>query len=350
VLVALALLAATLGSSEPLQAAQPLRGEPVLPAPHHPVSSPSRAPVPAGNLQGWRQVFSDDFNQPVPQGKFPDDVNSAWGAYPWPWPDTSHHGRYAPHRVVEVDGGVLTEHLRTDKGETGKRRYPLVAALTPKLPGSDQHGTIGGRFAVRFRADPVPGYKIAWLLWPDSGSKRSDGEIDFPEMDLAPVGSEVPHVSGFVHRRKARGDADQIEFAAPMQVTQWHTAVIEWTPKQVVFVLDGKEIGRTNERIPSSSMHWVLQTETGLRASSAPAADAAGVVQIDWVAAWVPDPSARAAGTALESQATVKIGFEPSGAMGGRRSPNNGFFTRSPLLLAFVPPRRPARRRRGRDG
>ena len=168
VLGALALLGATFcfGPAGSLHA-DTVHSQPVLPVPHRSLASPSGLPLPQGNLRGWRQVFADDFTHAVPQGRFPDDVSGAWGAYPWPWQDTSNHGRYAPHRVVEVGGGVLTEHLRTAAGDSGTKRYPLVAAITPKVPGSAEHGTIGGRFAVRFRADPVPGYKIAWLLWPD---------------------------------------------------------------------------------------------------------------------------------------------------------------------------------------
>ena len=40
-----------------------------------------------------------------------------------------------------------------------------------------------GRFSVRFRSDPLPGYKAAWLLWPESDN-WNEGEIDFPEGGL----------------------------------------------------------------------------------------------------------------------------------------------------------------------
>ena len=50
-------------------------------------------------------------------------------------------------------------------------------------------------------------------------------------------------------------------------------------------MLDGQVVGQTTTRVPSSSMHWVLQTETAL-GGAAPSSATQGNVQIDWVAAW----------------------------------------------------------------
>jgi hypothetical protein len=61
---------------------------------------------------------------------------------------------------------------------------------------------------VRFRADLLPGYKIAWLLWPDAYSEGlatwpQDGEVDFPEGDLA------GGFWAFMHSRWADRDRDR---------------------------------------------------------------------------------------------------------------------------------------------
>jgi beta-glucanase (GH16 family) len=162
----------------------------------------------------------------------------------------------------------------------------MVAALLPKAPDTGREGQTYGRYAVRFKADPIDGYKMAWLLWPDSGRWPRDGEIDFPERDLSST-----TVSGFVHHQGARRGSDQASVKVEYDSSAWHTAVIEWSPDLVVFTLDGVEIGRTTERIPSKPMHWVLQTETMLT-SKRPPKDAAGNVQIDWVAVWQYDPTA----------------------------------------------------------
>lgn len=59
---------------------------------------------------------------------------------------------------------------------------PIGAAPVPIVTKAWQ-GQTYGRYSVRFRADALPGYKVAWLLWPASDS-WSEGEIDFPEGGL----------------------------------------------------------------------------------------------------------------------------------------------------------------------
>ena len=111
---------------------------------------------------------------------------------------------------------------------------------------------------MRFRSDLLPGYKVAWLLWPDSGRWPGDGEIDFPEGDLD------GRVCGYVHHQEGTSPGDQDATCSGESFQGWHTAVIEWTPAYVRFVLDGATLRVTTSRLPTTSMHWVLQTETNL--------------------------------------------------------------------------------------
>ena len=225
--------------------------------------------VPLGDLPGWRQIFADDFVTNVPVGRFPAAVSAQWGGYDGTR-DTSRNGLYAPTRVVSIHDGLMDMHLHTEGGE------PLVAAPMPKIPW----GRLYGRYAVRFRADPLPGYKVAWLLWPDSENWPADGEIDFPETDL------TGPMYAYMHRTGATDPSDQDWFATGATMTSWHTAVIEWTPGMVRFLLDGQVIGTSTSRVPSTAMHWVLQVETSL--STVPSAATDGHVLLDWVAVWVP--------------------------------------------------------------
>ncbi len=144
------------------------------------------------------------------------------------------------------------------------------------MPGGDQ---TYGRYAIRFRADAVKGYKAAWLLWPKSGTWPRDGEIDFPEGNLD------QKISAFMHRQGATAGSDQDAYNTQSTFTSWHTAVIEWGPGQTRFLLDGTVIGTSTSRIPNTAMHWVIQTETALDGTT-PADSAQGHVQIDWVAVW----------------------------------------------------------------
>jgi Glycosyl hydrolases family 16 len=243
---------------------------PATPPPPAPVGSGVGMPV--GDLPGWRQIFTDDFTANVPLGAFPTGSNGRWSSYPTPWRDTSKNGAYSTARVVSVANGMLDKYLHYEDGDY------RVAALMPVLPGGGTN-QLYGRYAIRFRADAVPGYKVAWLLWPQSGTWPRDGEIDFPE------GSLTGTIDAFMHRQGGTSGGDQDAYGTGAGFTSWHTAVIEWAPNDVKFYLDGSLVGHSTSRVPNTPMHWVIQTETNL-SSTKPPVDAAGHVQIDWVAIW----------------------------------------------------------------
>jgi hypothetical protein len=231
-------------------------------------------PAPGGrtDLPGWKLVFNEDFTRSVASGSFLSTYTN-FGAYPWGWLDTSKRGHYDPS-IVSVSGGMLNMHLYTSSDGIHH-----VAAPYPKLPGggSDQ---LYGRYSVRFRADPVDGYKAAWLLWPQS-NVWSDGEIDFPEGDLTGT------ISAFMHYVGAPTEQDY--FGTGVGFGNWHVATTEWSPNKVVFSFDGRVIGTSTRHVPAKPMHYVLQTETELGSAAVPSTTA-GNVQVDWVSIWSYQP------------------------------------------------------------
>jgi hypothetical protein len=219
--------------------------------------------APAADLPGWHLTLSQDFTTDAALGSF-SRTYPGWSGYDG-GKDTSRNGTYDSASVVSVQNGVVDEYLHPSGG--GAR----VAALTPPMSGQTY-----GRYSVRFRADQVPGYKIAWLLWPTS-ENWSQGELDFPEADLD--GS----IAGFSH---TIGSPSSNAWAMDTNATMdsWHTATLEWSPGQLTYTLDGKSWTSTNTRgIPTDPMRWVLQTETSL-GGDVPTAGAH--VYVDWVAAW----------------------------------------------------------------
>jgi hypothetical protein len=270
---------------------QPSR--PTRPIPERP--TPSGEPMPIGDLPGWQQIFTDDFNDDVALGDFPGSVQDKWWAYPYPWRDTKGQrtrnpeigGWYYPERTVSIANGVMNIWLHTERFAGAHRR--LVAAPVPKIFGADTaaiQGQLYGRYAIRFRADPVKGYKTAWLLWPDSRVHPRDGEIDFPEGDLTDT------IKGFMHWQNATHGSQQYYALTEQSYYDWHTAVIEWEADRVAFYLDDNLIFNASQgksewfdRIPNTPMHWVIQTETRLD-NIQPAITDQGNVEIDWVAVW----------------------------------------------------------------
>ena len=241
-------------------------------------SDPSGQAIPRGNIPGWHQVFTDNFAEPVPLGSFPAAVAAQWGhSYPDGWRDTSKHGTYMPTRVVSIANGVMNIHLHTEGG------VHMVAAVVPTIPGAQGPGggLLYGRFVIRIRADIVPGYKAAMVLWPDSEKWPRDGEIDFPESKLG------RSIGGFVHHQGGATPIDQTEFTSSATLAQWHTAMVTWLPHQLTFELDGQIVGTTTSRVPDTPMHMILQVETQTLKPAPPSA-AAGNVQIDWISVYTP--------------------------------------------------------------
>ena len=155
----------------------------VAPSKTFTVSDSTSSSMPVGNLPGWTQIFTEDFPTSTAEGSFPGPYKSKWSAYNGFY-DTYDRGLY-DRNIISVHDGLLDTYYRTKNG------IPRVAAPAPLVNGS-WAGQTYGRYTARFRADAVSGYRIAWLLWPDSGDWKK-GEIDFPESWL------TGEIDGFNH-------------------------------------------------------------------------------------------------------------------------------------------------------
>jgi hypothetical protein len=271
-----------------LRAAEQPAGEP--PAGQQQTSTDPLHKMPRGDLPGWKQVFREDFDKgDVPIGAFPGPLYSAkWSAgYKDGTPDTGGQrgakSGYYPSKVLSVKNGMLDWYLHSEKG------IPMGAAPSPKIPHNSvnppggrkllprHNSLLYGRISVRFRADPLPGFKAAWLLWPDSGVWPRDGEIDYPEGDLAKP------FYGAVHKRGNDPRATDV-FRSHTTYVDWHVATMEWSPGKVEFFLDGRSLGAGTTATPNTPMHYILQTESCL--PFCPSPNAAGHVYLDWIAIW----------------------------------------------------------------
>jgi hypothetical protein len=256
-------------------------------------AGPSGEPLVAADLPDFRLVQAEDFTQPVAIGQWPGPYAAGWHAYLDGWPDTAGqqgaNSGYAPSKVVSVQGGALDYYLHTEGGRT------LSAAVLPN------RSHLYGRISFRMRADPLATHRIAFLYWPDSETWPRDGEIDYPEGEF----TEAP--AAFMHRMGATWAGDQDYYPTGVRLADWHTYTIEWTPGYLDFLLDGVRIGRSTERLPSTPMHFVFQSER-CRFACADAPDA-GHLQIDWVAIWDYAPGLQGSGTTPSGQQRPKRKF-----------------------------------------
>ncbi|MGQ7294849.1 glycoside hydrolase family 16 protein [Quadrisphaera sp. KR29] len=228
------------------------------------------AALPAGDLPGWRQVFTDGFDDDVAEGAFTSSgYGDRWHAYDG-FPDTFGVGAYSDD-LLSVSGGALQMRWHTQDG------VPRVSGLVPLVDGR-WGGHVGGRYSVRFRASagPAHGYNAAFLVWPDS-NVWAQGELDFAEGALDGGVRAYHHCPG-----DPQAHCASAESTAPWE--EWHVATLEWTERSVTYSLDGVRL-MTSTDVPVDPMHLVLQGYVSQGYD--PARDA--TVQVDWVAVWYPD-------------------------------------------------------------
>jgi beta-glucanase (GH16 family) len=235
--------------------------------------------IPKGNLPGWTQRYAEDFDRPAAAGSVGDVYGPALRGYSG-FTDTSGNGTYTPDSVLSVSGGVLDYYLHTDG-------VPRVAA--PVMDHYRSHTY--GRYSVRFRSDPLAGFKIAFLLWPESDSWH-EGEIDWPEGNLTGRMSPASAITGSYSRGAMRFDPPVTTYS-PTDATGWHVATTEWTPGSVKWFWDGALVGSTTfpSGVPTTGMRWVLQAETALDGTR-PIGSTAGHLQVDWAVSYAYTPPA----------------------------------------------------------
>ena len=252
--------------------------------------TPSGQNMPVGNRPGWTQVVAQDFTQAVPVGGFTAAQNgslttagssgysryeNSLTTYPDGWSDPGSM-RY-PSKVLSVENGYLNFDLHTET--INGTPQALSAVVNPLLTNRSQ-GQTYGRYVTRFRADAVAGWGAVFLLWPTSNVWPLNGEMDFPEGDLAePMGAFFHH---------ANADGSKESFAINGGWSAWHTATIEWTPGLIKFWMDGVLVGSSTTDVPSQPMNYLLQS--GSSTGTQPAANRSADIQVDWVAEYSYTP------------------------------------------------------------
>ena len=226
----------------------------------------SGADMPTAAPKGWTRIFAEDFGTAQSKGQFPGVYGAKWKSYHG-FPDTSQRGDY-DQGIISVHDGALDVNLGT--GADGR---PKGAAPIPLLTDSGKvTGQVYGRYTMRFNADNMPGYGMAGLLWPSSGT-WADGEIDFPEGQFNSSIWAYTHCVG-----NPKKNCSYLETGA--RWSTWHTATIEWMPGKINYIMDGRVLQTVTKSVPTKAMQWVLQTGT---MGDGPAPGTKGHLLVDWV-------------------------------------------------------------------
>ena len=258
-------------------------------------TNPSGEPMPIGDLPGWKQTFTDDFKTNVPLGSFPTAVSSKWNAYgpstgPGNWTGTPTWAYYYPNKTTSFHNDMMDMWMHTET--VNGISTPMITANQPKISGTSIYGDyqLYGRYAIRFKTDKFSHYHASYLLWPKADDLcdpdptqpgcvkwPKSGEIDYPEGDFD------GNISAYTHYQDGTSGADQQAFETSTPIYDaWHTAVIEWTPTSLKYILDGTTIGTTTQRIPNTPMRYVIQNGGSFSTGVAPST-VQGHVYVDWV-------------------------------------------------------------------
>ncbi|MHB1833781.1 MAG: glycoside hydrolase family 16 protein [Solirubrobacteraceae bacterium] len=230
---------------------------------------PQRVPMPTGNLPGWREVFADDFN-----GSRLD--TSRWRVYQGQ-PAGDPAGWWEPSHVAVSDGMLVISAYR-DAADGG--RWTSGGVSTD--PGFVQ---TYGKYEVRFRFEQGVGIGHALLLIPQGGVWPP--EIDFSEDNGS--GRDTTLVT--LHYPP--GD-QRISHHVHVNLTQWHTLGVQWTPRLLRYTLDGRVWSTTaGSEVPSLPMALAIQTQAWPCTGTwgvCPDTRTPRVVRlyVDWVVAYAP--------------------------------------------------------------
>lgn len=194
--------------------------------------APLTGTPPAEPGAGWTLAYEDQFNG--------SQLNpGVWDAFQ----GISGHSkvRWVKDNVT-VANGVVTLTVDTPANEAGAISTQTSDLVQPY-----------GKYEVRARIDEGKGVGLAMLLWPQSQQWPRDGEIDFAEM---PRRDRV-HFTNHYEENGHQYETDSMW----LDVTQWHTYGVEWTPGSISFLVDGVVRKVMTEHIPSGPMFLAMQTE-----------------------------------------------------------------------------------------
>jgi hypothetical protein len=199
-------------------------------------SAPSHlAPPSAVAMPGYKLVYVDNFLTPgIPQGWYTFDGI----------PGGDPGGQFGPKHVVVQNGELILSTYRDkdyhDKWVTGGMCQCGLSSLY-------------GAYFVRSRVT-AGGPNEVELLWP--ANNQWPPEIDFNES------SSTHGTTSTVHWDPAdyilQGENSDVNMEA------WHTWGVVWTPKKIVYVLDGRawDVVTNPESIPRIAMNLDLEQRT----------------------------------------------------------------------------------------
>lgn len=244
----------------------------------------------------WRLIWSDEFDGSALDPAKWSIVEDCWGG------GNNERQCYTADSVSVVDGALrITARSRDVVGPAlpeERRGGPGGSTLRLRHYASGKVRTAGkasfryGRIEARARLPAGQGlWSAIWLLpeHDNYGPFPQSGEIDLAEaVNLGTTDGDAVH--GAAHSGPAKGLVQSVTGQARLpDPTGFHVYALEWTPRQMVWLLDGRPYLRAPARPPfDQRFHlilnlavggsWPEQNGHGVALSALPA-----TLQVDWV-------------------------------------------------------------------
>lgn len=208
-------------------------------------------------------------------------------------------------KLYSVSDGVLRMGVGKDpKMSTKKCAFTDEDGKKHALPYmvNTQLGTMGkydfthGFTAARMKVQSAVGMHSAFWMNPNQTAVKGRPDLG-TEIDVMEYFGDRPEGNGiaaFVHTRNSNGvvtkEGDEFNSTMAMKgpgafSQRYHVFSLEWTPKEYVFRVDGREFHRTSRSISQAPQHLILSNLT----SSYELVDLKNVkdtAKVDWVRVW----------------------------------------------------------------
>ncbi|HEY5437967.1 MAG TPA: glycoside hydrolase family 16 protein [Acidimicrobiales bacterium] len=221
-------------------------------------SEPSgMAPPTANAMTGYSLAYSNDFTGST--------LSSGWDAYSGK-PSGDAGAQWGTAHVVE-GGGIMSLNAWQDPAYNNEWVTGGVSQSTTRTYGA---------YYVRSRVTAAGPTNVE-LLFPATGWPP---EIDFNETSGVSTATSATTIWAASGSSKS-----QVQFNVKIDMTQWHTWGVVWTPTSVTYTVDGQVWGTVNNasEVPQQPMRLDLQQQTWCSSNFAcPTAPAS--MQVDWVA------------------------------------------------------------------
>jgi hypothetical protein len=225
-------------------------------------SEPSGYAPPAANaLPGYSQSYVTDFTGA--------SLPSGWTAYAGVAGGDAGSQWAASH--VVVGGGLLSLNNWQDSAYNNE----WVSGGVCQCGVTNTYGA----YFVRSRVTGAGPTQVE-LLWPSNGDWPP--EVDFNETGGQSTSTTATNIWAVTSTTRS-----QTQDHVTIDMTQWHTWGVIWTPSSIILTVDGQEWGSftTASEIPDMPMWLALQQQTWCSASPAWACPTAPEsMQVDWVA------------------------------------------------------------------